>query len=489
MLQLRFMTFRARYLLAAGFLSAAAAGAQTAGEPPQDTVWSADAGAGQLTDPGPSRRLPPVERLEDPPSATSPALRDHSGRPLASRPPATEKRWWDEDAESTVGRPERALESRSVSPRGEIVLSGQILATVGTQPILAGELLGRVNELLAPYTDRLSEDELQAQRWLLMQKMLPSAIEAKLVYQDFLRTIPEKQVGVIRSNVYEQFDKNQLPSLVERAKVASAADLDAKMRSLGSSLDNTRLAFFEQVAAREMIRRQTEQEQEVTHDELLQYYHEHLPDYELQSKARWEELMTRFDEFDSKEEAYQAIAKMGNAVLNGAPLDVVARRDSQGPTAHEGGQYDWTTKGSLVSEVIDQAIFRLPVGKLSRILEDHKGFHIVRVIQRKEAGRVPFQADATRDSRQDQGTTPRRKGQTVPGTAETRDLRLEFLPAGRGRQPRRPRTRRRATVATFSRGKAVKRTAKSLSSPGFLRLDVYSAPAASPRFITLLAQR
>ena len=77
---------------------------------------------------------------------------------------------------------------------------------------------------------------------------------------------------MIRSNVYKQFDENQLPNLVERAKVASAADLDARMRSLGSSLDNTRLAFFEQVAAREMIRRDTEEKQEVTHDELLQYY-------------------------------------------------------------------------------------------------------------------------------------------------------------------------------------------------------------------------
>ena len=58
----------------------------------------------------------------------------------------------------------------------------------------------------------------------------------------------------------------------------------------------------------------------------------------------------------------------------------------KGPTSHEGGRYDWTTKGSLVSDVIDQAIFSLPVGKLSRILEDEKGFHIVRVIEREDCG-------------------------------------------------------------------------------------------------------
>ena len=224
-----------------------------------------------------------------------------------------------------------------------------------------------------------------------MQKMLPSAIEAKLVYQDFLREMPAKQIDTVRSNIYKQFDEGQLPHLVEQAKVASSAELDAKMRSLGSSLDNTRRSFFEQVAAREMIRRQTEIEQEVTHDQLLQYYHEHQQEYDYPAKARWEQLMARFSSFPSKEEAYRAIAQMGNEVLRSAPLDTVARRSSQGPTAQDGGSHDWTTQGSLVSQVLDEAIFTLPEGKLSRILEDDKGFHIIRVVERKEAGRVPFQ--------------------------------------------------------------------------------------------------
>ncbi|GAG24799.1 unnamed protein product, partial [marine sediment metagenome] len=51
---------------------------------------------------------------------------------------------------------------------------------------------------------------------------------------------------------------------------------------------------------------------------------------------------------------------------------------------------DWTTKGSLVSDVIDKAIFNLPIGALSPILESKRGFHIVRVIQRQDAHRTPF---------------------------------------------------------------------------------------------------
>ena len=50
----------------------------------------------------------------------------------------------------------------------------------------------------------------------------------------------------------------------------------------------------------------------------------------------------------------------------------------------------WTSKGSLVCEQLDQALFGLPPGRLSPIIEGANGFHIVRVIEREEAGVTPF---------------------------------------------------------------------------------------------------
>ena len=56
-----------------------------------------------------------------------------------------------------------------------------------------------------------------------------------------------------------------------------------------------------------------------------------------------------------------------------------------------GGQRDWITRGSLKSALLDQALFTLPPGQLSRILQDEEGFHIVRVIEREDAHRTPFE--------------------------------------------------------------------------------------------------
>ena len=84
------------------------------------------------------------------------------------------------------------------------------------------------------------------------------------------------------------------------------------------------------------------------------------------------------------------VSELGNMVIGGAPLADVAQRHSHGTTAAEGGGRDWTAKGSLVSEELDQAIFRLPVGQLSQIIKTEAGFHIIRVLERTEAGRTPF---------------------------------------------------------------------------------------------------
>ena len=145
--------------------------------------------------------------------------------------------------------PDANPNSRSVAPNGEIIKSTQILGTVGSEPILAADMLGRINELLAPYADKATEAQMEEQRWMLMQRMIPSMIEAKVVYIDFMRNMPPENLVQIRSNVYKQFDQNQLPMLMEQANLKSLAELDERLRSFGTSLDTTRRSFFEQVAA------------------------------------------------------------------------------------------------------------------------------------------------------------------------------------------------------------------------------------------------
>jgi len=131
-------------------------------------------------------------------------------------------------------------------------------------------------------------------------------------------------------------------------------------------------------------------DQEVTHEQMAACYREHPAEFDHAGRARWQQLTIHFSQSPDKAEAYRAIAELGNQVLGGKDFGEVAQAGSHGTAARNGGQREWTNQGSLASPALDQALFSLPVGQLSPILEDDQGFHIVRVLERQDAFRTPF---------------------------------------------------------------------------------------------------
>jgi hypothetical protein len=278
---------------------------------------------------------------------------------------------------------------------------GQIVAWVGEQPIQVGDVMPMVEQTLAPYLAKMDPADLEAERAQielqkreLMKRALENAIEGKLLYQDFLRSVPaDKKKEIlprITSRVEEQFYESELPETMERAEVESPAALDAKLRQYGSSLEQQKRLFIERVLGQSGLGEKIDYKPEITHQQMLDAYWQNVEDYEFPAKARWEKLTVLFTNSATKEQAWATLGDMGNQVLRGAPLEAVAKRHSQGIDATEGGYHDWTNEGSLASDALNQAIFTLPVGQLSERIEDERGFHIVRVIERREAGRTPF---------------------------------------------------------------------------------------------------
>ena len=100
--------------------------------------------------------------------------------------------------------------------------------------------------------------------------------------------------------------------------------------------------------------------------------------------------MVRYSKYPTKAAAYEAIARMGNQVWAGAPFAQVAKAGSDGLTAADGGRWPWTSKGALTCQELDAALFTLPVGQLSPIIEDDKGYHIIRVTNREPEAVKPF---------------------------------------------------------------------------------------------------
>jgi parvulin-like peptidyl-prolyl isomerase len=344
---------------------------------------------------------PPIE----PPSGSQPI----AGQLPAGQPPA--------------GQP--AAEQALFQP-------GQIVATVGNQYILYGDVLPITNQLieseLAKATSPQQREEIEGFRDKLDRHVTQQLVEAKLMYFGFIRDVeskaPRDKLAELRERINkktaESFETKftemrekvatgnreeiadmmkqdavlaRLALLMKEKKLETMAQLDAELRRVGSSLQKQQRAYKENGLGRMHIGDKLRESvsQEVTHQEMLDYYKGHPEKYGVKARAKFEIITCRFSNHPSREAARQKLAALGNEIfLGGAQFGAVAKKGSEEPNASAGGRYDWTTKGSLASEPIDHALFTLPTGSLSQMIEDELGCHIMRVMEREDAGFIPF---------------------------------------------------------------------------------------------------
>ena len=279
----------------------------------------------------------------------------------------------------------------AVIPGEQSLETAMIVARVGSEVVLESDLLTpSATAWLAKVSPGLKPEQIRELKMQIFKQVLVPHVESMIVYVDACRTIPEDRLPDIKKKVNESFDQQQLPRLMKDAGVASSTEYEQLLRSRGQSLEHIRKTYFERALAQQWVQQKVASDKEIPHAEMIAWYENHLADYDYSARARFEQISVRITPQRSRDQAWNALATMGNDVLEGKPFADIARTRSDGPTASTGGVYDWTNKSSLASKVLDEAIFTLPVGQLSEILEDGGFLHIVRVSERVEAGRTPF---------------------------------------------------------------------------------------------------
>lgn len=302
--------------------------------------------------------------------------------------------------------------------------SAVVLARVGSEVILAADLLAGLDRMIRQNTadKQLDPEELERkrqqtiqeirraiheaqqrvarpndvvtestrQRAAMLSQVLNRYIDTRSIYLDAKQRIPAEGFTRVEQQVRQHYDEHEVPKLRAQLGVSSWAELDRALRARGTSLEQDFRVFLEQTLAQQWLRQQAKVDEEITYDQMVGYYQEHLQEFDKPARTRWQELRVSFARHPSKAEAFAAIAAMGNEILDGADFAAVARAGSDGPTAAEGGMRQWPDPARRISPILRQAVEGLPVGQLSPILEDWNGYYIIRVLERKPAGLEPF---------------------------------------------------------------------------------------------------
>lgn len=277
-----------------------------------------------------------------------------------------------------------------------------ILAVVGQSTILVEDVQPKVEaklqEVLSKTDQEIPEAQLNMARLNLTRSMLAGVIQNKMLRESFLI----EQVGTQSSEKREEADnalgqrarqmffESELPQLLEQYHANDNRELDEQLRGKGSSLAARQRDFVDMMLGHLYIREKVDREPKVSLSEIVEYYNQHRDEYFQTDRARWEQLSAYFEKNGSEEATRALITEMGREAYFGGNLQAVARKSSQEPFASQGGLHDWTDRGALASETIDAQVFSLPVGRMSEIIRDDLGLHIIRVLEREDAGVTPL---------------------------------------------------------------------------------------------------
>ncbi len=277
-----------------------------------------------------------------------------------------------------------------------------VVAVVGNTPVLAGDLLprieGRVKEITEKTESTPSAEELHYMRAVMFRSLLSQTIQLKMLRESFLLS----QVGTqaadkrreaeqkLQARARQMFTESELPRLYEKLDVNTIDDVDRRLREIGSSFESHRRDFIDQMLAHLYRSDAIPKDPDVNLVEIQQFYEDHVEDYRTKDQARWEQLTASFEKSGTRESTLMAIIEMGKEAYFGGSMQAVAKLKSHEPFAARGGLHEWTNRGSLASDRLEQQIFSLPIGVMSEIIEDETGMHIVRVLERRPAGVRPL---------------------------------------------------------------------------------------------------
>jgi hypothetical protein len=352
----------------------------------------------QFSQPIPSANIPPMTMMP-PVDAIQPAGRlsgtSHVVPPVRNEPPLIAS---VQSATSTVDSIQRFQVEPKIAEL-EFLSGAEVLARVGTEMILLCDLTPEINkrcEEIAKENNVPPEQQKQLYQEVT-QALFPRFLEEKIrytvFYLDFKTTFPKERFDLFVGEAAGQFDREEIPRLLEHYHAANRVELDKKLQTYGSSLERERREFCRIFLGHSWMGQSANLRETalITQQDMIDYYEENKSKlFRHEARARWEELAVMFSNVPDEEQAWNMIADMGNRVMRGEKFAEVAKRFSQGVTAASGGVWDWCNPGTLRSPMVDHAIFNLPVGKLSTIFQDDMGYHIVRVIEREGVRYTPF---------------------------------------------------------------------------------------------------
>jgi peptidyl-prolyl cis-trans isomerase SurA len=186
----------------------------------------------------------------------------------------------------------------------------------------------------------------------------------------------------------------RLDDMRKQMNLSSMEELEKAAGEQGVSFEDFKQNMKNQILTQMVIRNEVQPKIQITQEEEKKFYEQHQKDFEHPERVRLSEILISTEKLEPGDQAGLAAAQQKAQQLlaqvrGGAAFDQLAKTESNGPTAAQGGDLGYFKRGTLAKELEDKA-FTLKPGEATDVLRTKQGFLILKVVEHEQAGVPPM---------------------------------------------------------------------------------------------------
>ena len=305
---------------------------------------------------------------------------------------------------SQEGVPEGAVSQGNVSPENNAPQNSSQPASAGgaQDDKVIEEIVARVNNAIITRAD-LRRNQLQIEYDAKEQNLTQTQVQER--QQNSLRDLIDQQLLVQKAaelGISADADLvKRLDEIRKQMKAGTLEELQKLAESQGVHWEEFKQNTKTGILTQKVIGSEVGARIQVTQQEAQKYYDEHRAEFTQPERVRLSEILIANDPSAPKgtpleptpDQVAAAEAKIKDIytrLKSGAQFDELARKESNGPTAEQGGDLGYFKRNDLAKTLEDET-FKLKAGEITPPVHTRQGFIILQVNDHIEAGTPSFE--------------------------------------------------------------------------------------------------
>jgi peptidyl-prolyl cis-trans isomerase C len=183
-----------------------------------------------------------------------------------------------------------------------------------------------------------------------------------------------------------------------KARFPGDSEFKEALARMGLSEASMRSELGEMIAIRQLLDKEVVQKATVSETEARAYYDGNPDLFKRPEQVKAQHILVKVDakaDETKKTEAHKKAEAIEKSLKKDGDFSALAKQHSECPSSANGGDLGYFARGDMVKAFEDVA-FALPVGQVSGIVTTDFGYHLIKVVDKKPEGVVPFDDVKTR---------------------------------------------------------------------------------------------